>query len=100
MTKLQIESDVAAARAPEFRAVVKMPECEKMAAVQVESRAISGFLGWLDEQGIELCERAEGSFGGNLFPILTGREELLARYFDIDLVKVENERRALLASLR
>lgn len=37
---------------------------------------------------------------GQLVPIRGGFEKLLARYFDIDLVKVEKERSALLDAIR
>lgn len=77
---------------------VKMPECEKIAAAQPASRAISEFLQWLDEQGIELA--VWRPLGTSMLPITEDRERLLARHFGIDLAKVENERRALLKSLR
>jgi hypothetical protein len=96
------------------------PECEKMSAVQPKSQAIGEFLNWLrDEKGVqlakyhehsdacyeedveheegeEICERNEAQL--DIFPV--NMESLLAEYFEIDLKKVEEERREILADIR
>lgn len=80
---------------------VKTPECDKIVSAQPQSRTISNFLEWLDEQDWEIAQRLEDRpHRGQLAPITEGRERMLARFFEIDLDKAENERQALLASLR
>jgi hypothetical protein len=117
------------------------PECDKMLAVQDQSLTLSGFLEWLNEKGIQLCQphkHTEGCYkhgttplptdgsprhwsielmekgrkyvdekyldcgysDGELVNIRESYENLLARFFDIDLDKVEKEKRAMLAAIR
>ena len=94
---------------------VKTPECDRMLAVHEDSNKIGFFLDWLKEQDIYLgkphthaddcldedgrytiCGYREGEF------VFMGEdfEHLLARYFRIDLKKVEQERRAILEAIR
>ena len=75
------------------------PECEKMAAVQKESRELSNFVDWLREQGYEICEENE-SENRPYDRLRKSNEQLFADYFGIDLKKVEEERRALLEEIR
>lgn len=77
---------------------VKTPELKKIQAVQDESQKIGGFLAWLTEQGIVLAEWDDED--KELFQIHHNREQLLAKYFEIDLAKCEQERRALLDAVR
>lgn len=91
---------------------VPMPETGKMLAVKDQSTAIGGFLEWLDEKGLWLCRSATkedtrdddgestGTREGDLLPVYKSKEILLAEYFNIDLKKVEKEKRALLESLQ
>jgi len=72
-----------------------MSELEKLRSVQERSQAIGDFLGWLGEQGIFLCRSQERGF----YPIPETTEQLLAKYFNIDLNKVEQEKRAILERL-
>jgi hypothetical protein len=74
------------------------PQIDRMTEVQAESQAVGEFLEWLDEQRIDLCSVIPGSGHDRWAPITDGREKLLARYFDIDLNALENERRAILAA--
>jgi len=69
------------------------PELEKMRGVREESQKIGRFLDWLRGEGLEVCK-----VGGE--PFYLSIEQLLAKYFEIDLEKVEEERRALLDHLR
>lgn len=74
------------------------PECEKLTRVSEESNKIGNFLDWLAEKNIVLAiyeTRDE-----LLYPLRKSFEKLLAEYFEIDLNKVEQERRALLDWLR
>lgn len=73
------------------------PELEKMKNAQAESQIIGAFLDSLSEQGISLA-----SYDGmdRLWPVSKSIEQILADYFQIDLVKVEKERRAILEHIR
>lgn len=73
------------------------PECDKMLAVRAESQAIGSFLDWLTtEKRIELSTIDEN---GRLQSFRYTVERLLAEYFEIDLNKVEAEKRTILASI-
>lgn len=114
-TQRQIQRQLNKVRAA---AKVPTPELDKMAAVRPQSQAIGQFLDWLDGQGIVLARyhqhddegcldedglhTACGYEDGGLQPEQTkhGKEGLMARHFNIDLVKVEKERRALLRILQ
>jgi hypothetical protein len=90
------------------------PECDKLSKVFELSNNIGAFLDWLGEQGIVLgkhhehtdsCRGEDGFIGcgcrnGDIVLINESFEKLLARYFDIDLKKVEEERRAILDAFR
>lgn len=86
---------------------VKYPECEKLKKVSEESNKIGAFLDWLmNEKYIHLCtyeeaheiddeDLSEGYYGIN-----RTIEDLLAEYFEIDMDKVEKERRQILEKLQ
>lgn len=75
-----------------------MTECDKMHAVQNESQVIGNFLEWLlQKQGMVLCSYCDEI---GLSPMVVNIEELLADYFEIDLNKVEQEKRAILDQQR
>jgi hypothetical protein len=80
-----------------------MPESAKLAAVAGESQKIGEFLDWLNyELGVTFCvlddhDRFQPARGTGVF---TSTESLLARYFGIDLNRVQRERGRLLAYLR
>jgi len=89
------------------------PEHEKLHKVQEKSQAIGEFLEWLTEEkrysicqyvntiGEVDCEGEEIRFPvKGYLPILERIEQLLAEYFDIDLDKLELEKRAMLDELR
>ena len=71
----------------------KYPECDKLAAVSEDSNKIGAFLDWLSEQGIRLAKYTEDD---ELLEERSKIEELLARYYGIDLKKVEDERQSIL----
>lgn len=72
------------------------PECDKLAKVAEDSNKIGQFLDWCEENDIVLCTYTEL----HPSPLQTRREELMAKYYEIDLNKVETERRAILESCR
>ena len=75
----------------------KYPECNKMLEVQDQSQTIGEFLDWLlHDKGAEIAEWR----GDQLFPMRGSIESLLAEFFEIDLEKVEKERRAILEEMR
>jgi len=77
----------------------KTPELDRLHKVSDESQRIGAFLDWLqNECGIVFCkyhQRREYPL-----PDHTSIEQWLAKYFGIDLNKVESERRALLDKFR
>lgn len=97
------------------------PECEKMAKVRDQSQKIGEFLEWLrGEKEIVFCTYHQHSKScydneedyedhkyarcgyreDDLAPAPIRTEEILAEFFDIDLDKIEQERRALLEYCR
>lgn len=80
------------------------PECDKLSSISAESEKIGEFIDWLSSQGIQLCTWVENHrkiiTGGDYFPTNMNITELLAQYFDIDLQKIEQEKRAMLDKLR
>lgn len=72
-----------------------MSELDKMEAVKEKSQAIGEFLEWLGGEDIALCRYREKF--GRYIPFALNIEELLAAFFEIDLIKAESEKRKLLA---
>ena len=86
--------------------MAKTPELDKMLAVKEKSQIIGEFLEWLSGQSIVLaefdmvaCEDC-GYKTEMLVYRRTGREQLLAEFFEIDLNKCEQERQQILTDLR
>jgi hypothetical protein len=94
------------------------PEHDKLQAVKDKSQAIGAFLEWLGEQGLELCrmhkhtdicfteddeDQEEPTCGLSAGQYVTDHQTIehrLAAYFDIDLNKLEDEKREMLKALR
>lgn len=91
------------------------PEHEKLRAIQDQSQSCGEFMDWLIEQGVVLakyhfhtdeCHTESsrrpscGMSAEMLYPVHTSTESLLAKFFDIDLNKIELEKRAMLESIR
>jgi uncharacterized cysteine cluster protein YcgN (CxxCxxCC family) len=74
---------------------IKTPELDKMKAVQDKSQTIGWFL---DTCGYDLAEYDDDHM--KYFPINKNIEQILAEFFNIDLNKIENERRQLLDAIR
>jgi len=93
-------------------------EVNRMVAVHEKSQAIGEFLEWLkSEKHLTVCERVENAKTvffienedkcknydkeeGAYTPACLDTNKLLAEYFEIDLNKVEKERRKLLGAIR
>lgn len=86
----------------EGRVPPRAPECAKMAAVKDKSQAIGEFIEWLhDKKGLVIAEWNDSIIGRDeLVGAYIGTEQLLAEFFDIDLEKVEQEKRQMLKELR
>jgi hypothetical protein len=68
------------------------PELEKLKAAAPRSQHIGEFLEWLGTRGIVLC-----CYQNNILIEKRERpEKLLAQFYEIDLDKVEQERRQIL----
>lgn len=92
------------------------PEHEKLQAISDKSQTIYDFLEWvMAERGLSLGEWVPDDSGWNgrvlrdpetrealqrFMPATRSRRELLAAFFDIDLNKIEDEKRAMLDELR
>lgn len=77
----------------------KTPELDKMKAVQSESQIIGRFIEEMSGRSPGMILAAYDD-RDRLWPVTHSIEKILAEYFDIDLVKVEKERRAILESIR
>jgi hypothetical protein len=90
------------------------PEHNKLRAIQPFSQKIGEFLDWLEEQKIELvmhhehssaCEDENGDHkcgycNGEEQPIYESKEKMLARFFEIDLKKLDMEKEEMLNQIR
>lgn len=75
------------------------PELDKMKSVHNQSQCIGEFLDWLfHEKHRTIAEVPEGM--DEWQPVGGSIEKILAEYFEIDLAKIERERRAILETLR
>lgn len=78
---------------------MKTPELDKMKKVSEDSQKIGEFLDWLKGK-YEIARWGDISGVDRLFPINENTEQLLADYFNIDLIKCEKERREILENIR
>lgn len=79
------------------------PEHEKLKKVKHTSQAIGEFLEWLSTQGLTVCEtyrNPDSLRDGEYFPATSSTNALLARFFEIDLEKIEKEKQAMLEEMR
>lgn len=75
------------------------PEHDKMAKIADKSQKIGEFLDWLNsEKDIELKRWSEEH--DEYVSVFTSTTVLLAEFFDIDLTKIEAEKRAMLDRMR
>lgn len=85
----------------ETKPAPKYPECEKLAAVQNESRIISEFLDWFlndDRFSIKLIGYIGEPIDVNPTPRFV--EGLMADFFEIDFKKLEAEQAAMLKEMQ
>lgn len=75
------------------------PEHEKLGKITDKSQICGEFLDWLrNERGIVLADWSQQS--DILYPVHISTMNLLAEFFGIDPVKIENEKRAMLDETR
>lgn len=79
---------------------VQYPEHASLKAINDLSQNIGKFIEWLGEEGIHVCQfDPEGNFD-HYTPIRESITQLLARFFEIDLDKLESEKRQMLDEQR
>ena len=76
------------------------PEHDKLKLVADKSQAIGEFIEWLAEEGRGIYLAVPHPFGEGLVPANKSITRLLAEFFEIDLDKIETEKRAMLDNLR
>ncbi len=77
------------------------PEHEKLEAVAEKSQLIGEFLEWLEgHYTLAESRQPKGRLNQELWPARVSTEELLAKYFEIDTKKLEEEKRAILEAHR
>ena len=80
---------------------IPTPELDKMHGVHEQSQAIGEFLDWLQiEKNWTIASWEDNDDIGELYPVSFSIEKLLAEYFEIDLQKAEEEKRAILEAVR
>lgn len=75
------------------------PEHEKLKQIQRESQTIGEFIEWLESNGMVVCEWTDGNCD-NWMRTTLSTNRLLAKFFDIDLDKLEAEKRQMLDEMR
>lgn len=84
--------------------LTKWPEHAKMKAVKKDAQIVGDFLAWLQEQpDLSLCDQNHDRHYFNApdwVPTGLTIEKLLSRYFEIDLVKIGEEKDAMLEEMR
>jgi hypothetical protein len=77
------------------------PECDKIGAIQERSQPMGEFIDWLLHGDYHICTMEEGLDGAVVFrPVYKNVTQWLAEMFDIDLDKVDEEKRAVLQYVR
>jgi len=72
-------------------------EHEKLDLVKDKSQAVGEFVDWLhDEKGFMICESCRHGY----YPARYSLNKLLAEFFEIDLVKLEEEKEQMLEAMR
>lgn len=73
------------------------PEHEKLQLVKPKSQIIGEFLEWIEEEGLYLSKYSES---GYLSPYYGTTNELLAKYYGINLTKLEQEKKQMLNEIK
>ena len=78
--------------------VLMTPEHDKLNALSGENQIVGNFIEWLGENQFTICEWSNS--GHEFYPSFETVPSLLAKYFGIDLEKLEKEKRAILERFR
>ena len=77
---------------------IRYTQHEKLKKVQKESQAIGEFIEWMQsDQGYTVCENPTGE---EFFPVRFNIQEILAKFYGINLNKLEEEKRHMLTYIR
>ena len=78
---------------------MKTPTLNKIQKCHKDSQNIGEFLEWLSMKGYTICEYVKKE---DVYPrpIRLNREQLLAKYFGVNLERAEQERRKILDMVR
>ena len=78
------------------------PEHDKQSAIIEDARTIDEFIEWLGSRGMFIAEhqKLDGFRDPILVPIPQAHQQVVMDFYGIDGAKLEDERRAMLASLR
>lgn len=76
----------------------KYPEHQKLRAIHKKSQVVHDFIEWLESQGIEFAkyDRAEDQWTS--FHTET-RQDIVARYFEIDMTVIDAEKQAMIEEI-
>lgn len=76
------------------------PEHDKMKLIAERSQSIYDFMEWMQGKGFHLLKWHEFDDGAHDYITPPPMVKLLAEFFDIDLDKIEREKRAMLDYMR
>ena len=75
------------------------PEHVHLKSVRDQSQAIGNFIEWLEENNMAICEFNPRTNFDSYTPTRTSTTKLLALHFEVDLDRLEDEKRAMLDEL-
>ena len=77
------------------------PEHEKLQKIADKSQEVGGFIDWLQsEKGVVFCIEEQKNHGVELRPFHISIEKSLAEYFEIDLEKIQTEKKEILDDIQ
>lgn len=74
------------------------PEHQKLKAISDKSQCVADFWDYMEQQGIVFAERGENS--QFLYHTMKNKRDFIAEFFDIDMNKIEAEKRAMIEDLQ
>ncbi len=78
----------------------KYPESTRMKEVSEQSQAIGEFIDWMNRNAMQVCEWVENKHRKEYLPVAMSIEEMLAKYYQINLKRVEEEKQQMLVEHR
>lgn len=80
--------------------MVDTPTLDRIVELQPKSQFIGEFLEWIGDEGYVLCTYTDNGWSGRYNPIHKTINDLLHEFFEIDPVKEEREKLAMMEELR